>query len=94
MLFVQGAADTINPPAASMQLYDADSTGTRYYLNLYGAQHLLPYEGDQPPEPIVAQVTLDFLDRFLAGSSEETDAMESAGNVQGVAHLASDGATP
>lgn len=94
MLFVQGAADAINPPAASLQLYQADSTGIRYYLNLYGAQHLAPYEGDQPPEPIVAQVTIDFLDQYLAGSGDETGAMASAGNVPGTAHLVSGGAQP
>ena len=94
MLFVQGVADTINPPAASMQLYQADSTGIRYYLNLYGAQHLAPYEGDQAPEPIVAQVTIDFLDQYLAGSGDETSAMDSAGNVPGAAHLVSGGAQP
>jgi len=94
MLFVQGNADTINPPAASLQLYQADSTGIRYYLNLYGAQHLPPYEGDQVPEPTVAQVTIDFLDQYLAGSSDETSEMNSAGNVPGVAHLVSGGAQP
>jgi predicted dienelactone hydrolase len=94
MLFVQGAADTINPPPASLQLYQADSTGIRYYLNLYGAQHLVPYEGDQPPEPIVAQVTIDFLDQYLSGSGDESGAMDTAGNVPGVAHLVSGGAQP
>jgi dienelactone hydrolase len=94
MLFVQGAADTINPPAASMQLYQADSTGLRYYLSLYGVQHLAPYEGDQSPEPIVAQVTIAFLDEYLAGGGDETSAMDSAGNVPGVAHLVSGGAQP
>ena len=94
MLFVQGAADAINPPAASMQLYRADTTGIRYYLNLYGVQHLTPYEGDQAPEPIVAQVTIAFLDRYLAGRGDKTGAMDSAGNVPGVAHLVSGGARP
>jgi dienelactone hydrolase len=94
MLFVQGAADSINPPAASMQLYQADTTGIRYYLSLYGAQHLAPYEGDQPPEPIVTQVTIAFLDQYLAGSGDETGAMDSAGKVPGVAHLVTGGATP
>ncbi len=94
MLFVQGAADTINPPAASMQLYQADSTGLRYYLDLYSAQHLAPYVGDQSPEPIVARVTIAFLDEYLAGAGDETSAMDSAGNVPGVAHLVSGGTQP
>jgi hypothetical protein len=94
MLFVQGAADTINPPAASMQLYQADTTGIRYYLNLYGVEHLVPYEGAQAPELIVAQVTIAFLDQYLAGSGDEAGTMDSAGNVPGVAHLVSGGAQP
>jgi pimeloyl-ACP methyl ester carboxylesterase len=94
MLFVQGTADTWNPQAASMQLYQADSTGVRYYLQLPGADHFAPYEGDEPPEPIVAQVTIDFLDQFVAGSGDESAAMQSAGNVPGVAELASSGVLP
>ena len=94
MLFVQGTADTWNPPATSMQLYQADSSGIRYYLELPGADHFAPYEGDQPPEPIVAQVTIDFLDQFVAGTGDESAAMQRAGDVPGVAELASAGVLP
>jgi predicted dienelactone hydrolase len=94
MLFVQGTADVWNPPATSVQLYQADSTGIRYYLQLPGADHFAPYEGDQTPEPIVEQVTIDFLDQFLAGSGDESAAMQSAGDVPGVAQLGSSGALP
>jgi predicted dienelactone hydrolase len=94
MLFVQGTDDVWNPPAASVQLYQADSTGVRYYLQLPGADHFAPYEGDQTPEPIVAQVTIDFLDQFLAGSGDESAAMQSAGDVPGVAQLGSSGQLP
>jgi pimeloyl-ACP methyl ester carboxylesterase len=94
MLFVQGTADAWNPPAASVQLYQADTTGIRYFLELPGADHFAPYEGDQPPEPIVAQVTIDFLDEFLAGAGDESAAMQSAGDVPGVAQLSSSGLLP
>ncbi len=94
MLFVQGTADTWNPPNTSMQLYQADTTGIRYYLELPGANHFTPYEGEQPPEPIVAQVTIDFLDQYLEGSGDESAAMESAGNVPNVAQLTTDGVLP
>ena len=67
MLFVQGSADPINPPWASLQLYQADTTGPRYYLDVFGAGHLTPYEGDTAQERLVAQVTTEFLDRFVAG---------------------------
>jgi pimeloyl-ACP methyl ester carboxylesterase len=94
MLFVQGTADSWNPPDTSVQLYQADSTGIRYYLQLPGADHFAPYEGDGPPEPIVEQVTIDFLDQFVAGSGDESAAMQAAGDVPGVAALGSSGDLP
>lgn len=89
MLFVQGTADTCNPPQASVQLYQADKTGTRYYLQLFGANHLTPYEGHGAPEPIVARVTLAFLDRYVAGQQGRIAAMRQAGHVPGAAELLS-----
>jgi dienelactone hydrolase len=94
MLFVQGNADTCNPPEASEQLYRGDTTGRRYYLALLGANHLAPYEGRGPPEPLVARVTTDFLDRYLAGQHDALAAMRRAGNVAGTAELANGGTLP
>jgi dienelactone hydrolase len=94
MLFIQGTDDTWNPPEASMQLYRADTVGTRYYLDLFGANHFTPYEGHGAPEPIVAQVTTDFLDRYLAGQHPAAAAMRRAGQVTGVAALATGGHLP
>ena len=55
MLFTQGSADTINPPWMSLRLYRADAGSARYYLDLFGASHLSPYEGNEsggaPPGP-------------------------------------------
>ncbi len=93
MLFVQGSADPINPPSASLQMYRAD-TGTRFYLNLYGASHLPPYEGSQPPEPTVARVTTEFLNRYVAGQSAAGAVMARAGNVPGTAQLVHGGRLP
>ena len=94
MLFVQGTADTCNPPPASVQLYKADETGTRYYLQLFGANHLTPYEGHGAPELIVARVTLAFLDRYVAGQQGSIAAMRQAGRVWGAAELLSAGQMP
>jgi pimeloyl-ACP methyl ester carboxylesterase len=88
MLFVQGTDDAWNPPGASMQLYRADTVGPRYYLDLFGADHFTPYEGSGAPEPIVARVTTDFLDRYLVGQRPAAAAMRRAGQVAGVAALA------
>jgi dienelactone hydrolase len=94
ILFVQGDADSINPPAASMMMYQADRTGPRFYLDLFGADHLAPYEGQGPPEPVVARVTVDFLDRYLAGSPGAAAAMQRDGDVAGVATLVSGSRLP
>lgn len=94
MMFVQGTADTWNPPAASVQLYQADTTGPRYYLDLPGADHFSPYEGSATPEPVVATVTLDFLNTYVAGEKSSLAAMWQAGQVRGVSVLVSGGRMP
>lgn len=94
VLFVQGTDDTWNPPSASISLYQADTTGIRYYLDLLGVGHFAPYEGHGMPEPVVARVTVDFLNRYLAGRAGDVGAMASVGDVPGVAVLASRGHLP
>ena len=94
VLFVQGTDDSWNDPKYSMQLYQADTSGTRYYLDLFGFGHFTPYEGHSAPEPIVARVTVDFLDHFVAGQQGRLASMRQAGYVPGVAELASAGRMP
>ena len=94
MLFVQGNADPINPPWASLQLYRLDEAGARYYLNLLGASHMTPYEGTNPVERVVARVTLAFFDRYVLGQAGALAAMTRAGTVSGTAALVSGGHVP
>jgi predicted dienelactone hydrolase len=89
MLFVQGSADTINPPWTSLQLYRADSARARYYLDLLGADHMTPYTTANPVERLTARVTLAFFNRYLLGQAGALAAMTRAGNVRGMAVLAS-----
>jgi len=94
VLFVQGDADNINPPALSITMYQADTQGPRFYLDLFGAGHRLPYVGNDPPEPVVARVAVDFLDRYLAGQRRGSARMRRDGHVAGVATLVSGGTLP
>ena len=94
MLFTQGSADTINPPWTSLQLYRADGAGPRYYLDLFGASHLIPYEGTNPVERLVARVTLAFFDRYVLGQVGALRTMTRDGNVAGAAALVSGGRSP
>ena len=95
MLFVQGNADTINPPSTSVQLYRADRASPRYYLDLYGADHMVPYTGDNPVERLVARITLAFFDRYVLGHvSALTTMRQDARDSGGLAALGSGGQLP
>ena len=94
ILFVQGDADNVNLPADSILMYRADRTGPRFYLDLFGAGHLPPYEGQGAAAAVVARVTVDFLDRYLAGRPGAAAAMRRDGHVAGVATLASGSQPP
>jgi hypothetical protein len=94
MLFVQGTSDAWNPPVVSMQLYRSDTTGARYYLDLFGADHFSPYEGVRAPEPVVGRVTIDFLDHYLAGHASRPGVLRRAAWVRGVSELVSGGRMP
>jgi dienelactone hydrolase len=94
MLFVQGSGDDVNPPSASIQLYRADPSRARYYLDLFGASHMGPYEGTNSAEQIVAGTTLAFFDRFVLGQSGAAAAMEQDGTVSGASSLVSGGHHP
>ena len=80
MLFVQGTSDTWNPPSASLQLYQGDAAGVRYYLNLPGATHFSPYEGTAEPEPVVARVTVAFLNAYVDGQLSRVGQITALGN--------------
>jgi dienelactone hydrolase len=94
VLFVQGTADTINLPWTSLQLYRADQAKARYYLDLFGANHMIPYMGTNPVERLVARVTLAFFDRYVLGQAGALATMTQEGNVSGIAALVSGGQLP
>lgn len=94
MLFAQGSADTVNPPSASVTLYRSDVGGTRYYLNLLGADHMGPYTATAPVEQLVARTTLAFFDRYVLGQAGAQATMTQDGNVAGIAQLDSGGHVP
>jgi len=94
MLFTQGNADAVNPPSASVLMYHADQAGPRYYLNLFGASHLAPYEGTNPLERLTARVTLAFFNRYVLGQAGALATMLRDGNDPGAGALVSGGHGP
>jgi predicted dienelactone hydrolase len=94
VLFVQGNADPVHRPSATLAMYRADTTGTRYYVNVLRGGHFSPYEGDGPQEHLVARVTLAFLDRYVAGQGQARAALLRPGHASGVAVLLNGGLAP
>jgi hypothetical protein len=84
----------VNPPWASLQLYQADTTGPRYYLDVLGASHLSPFEGSGTQQRLVAGVTAAFLDRYVAGQQAAGNELLRRGTRPGTAELVSGGALP
>ncbi|MHB1536732.1 MAG: alpha/beta hydrolase family protein, partial [Acidimicrobiales bacterium] len=93
LLVVQGSADTINPPVCSTTLYD-QAPPPRYFLSLFGAQHLPPYVDAGPDQTLVEEVTRQFFDGYLKGQPAELAAIPGTGDVSGVAAVAVGAAVP
>jgi dienelactone hydrolase len=88
LLAVQGTADTVNPPYATDNFYEA-AQPPKFRLNLPAAEHLAPYTTQQPQLHIVAGVTLAFLDYYLKHSSDGLARLASIGSVPGTAEVIS-----
>ncbi len=101
LLVVQGSDDPVNVPACSAQIYD-QARGTRYYLDLLGANHYDPYVSNEAAgtplagryRSVVANVTTDFFEATLENNHGALTALERAGTVPGVASLVAGGAAP
>ena len=105
LLVVQGSADTVNAPACSAEIYD-EAKGPKYYLDLIGASHEVPYvehpggenAGKAPLAAsyrrVVAQATTDFFEAELAGARGALGSMQRAGKVPGVAQMIVGGQAP
>ncbi len=61
VLFTQSDTDTCNPPQEAEQFYDAIPSENKWFLELFNAHHLPPYDGNDPAAfSIVSQVTAEF----------------------------------
>jgi dienelactone hydrolase len=85
LLVGQGDHDTVNPPADGEAVFKAASA-PKFFLDLLGAGHLPPFSGAAPWAAVVDRVTLDFLDRYLAGRTSSSGALLSDGRA-GVATI-------
>ena len=86
LLATQGTADTINPPSATAEFFEA-APRPKYLLNLLGAEHLPPYSTQQPQLGIVERVSRAFLDAYLKHEPRALARMVHDGDVAGVSSL-------
>ena len=100
----QGTADTVNLSGCSAQLYD-EARGPKWYVDLLGAGHLVPYSGLNVPTTgplalkdalyrrVVAKVTTDFFEAELSATSPArlaaTRRLAAAGDLPSVADVTS-----
>jgi fermentation-respiration switch protein FrsA (DUF1100 family) len=84
VLFGQGDEDTINPYSRGVAAYQ-QARAPKFLLVLRGAGHEPPFfTGQEPWAAVVDRVTIDFLDRYVAGRAAP---LETDGTVAGVSAL-------
>jgi fermentation-respiration switch protein FrsA (DUF1100 family) len=77
LLLEQGDADSTSPKRNGDALF-AQVRSPKWYLVLAGAEHAPPIVRDTPWTPIVDATTLAFLDRYVAGRTDDDRAIEAA----------------
>jgi predicted dienelactone hydrolase len=83
VLFVHGTADPVAPIEHSAQQY-AKAAPPKFFLSLVGAQHV---QFGAPWEPIAAQATIDFFDRYLKNETDGLARLRTDADVAGKATL-------
>jgi hypothetical protein len=74
-----------SPPKT--ELFFAGARRPKYLLRLFGAEHLSPYQYEQPQLGVVERVTIAFFDAFLKHEPGALRHLVSVGNVPGIGAL-------
>ncbi len=85
MYISQGTSDTVNPPYCSIQIYDSAGP-PKYYVELFGADHLEAYTQNNSYSTVVDQTSTTFLEQYLAGKNVISN-LQSQANVSNVSTL-------
>jgi len=86
LLMVVSDADEFVPFSHSQELYSARCCA-KWWIELHGAAHLPPFAGQEPWADVVRRVTVDFLDRELAGDAVPAGRLERDAAVPQVSSL-------
>ncbi len=88
LLVVQGDADPINVPGCSAALY-GQAPAPKYYLELLGASHLMPYVTPGRTRDLIGQAVISFLRYYLEHKSSALARLHRVANLPGIADLIS-----
>lgn len=86
LLAVHGTGDTTNPLNATTR-YFAEARRPKFFLRLFGAEHLPPYTRQQPQLGVVERVSTAFFDRYLKGKRIGVGRLRKLANVRGISGL-------
>ena len=86
LLVVQSNADTTNPTACSVQIYD-QAPQPKYFLKLLGITHMGAYTSPNAYLDVVANVTIRFFDAELAGEHAALNDIGAVANAPGVSAI-------
>jgi dienelactone hydrolase len=95
LLVVQSATDACNPPQEAAQLYDDDANTSKWFLEIYDAEHLAPYDGrDGPAFAVVARTTTRFFEIQVAGDANGARLTNVGDSEPDVAHITTGSSAP
>jgi hypothetical protein len=95
LLAVQSATDACNPPQDSVKLYDDDANPSKWYLEIFNAEHLAPYDRrNLPAFAIVARTTTRFFQIELAGDASGARLMKIGNSESQVAQITTGASAP
>jgi dienelactone hydrolase len=90
LLLQHGDRDSIVPYSNSKTVW-GQVKAHRFFLTLTGADHLPPVQGAAPWGPVLRAVTIDFLDRYVAGRANDDRAILDDGAEPGVSTIVTAG---
>lgn len=94
LLITQSETDGCNPPQYAVKLYDDVANGHEWFLRVFNALHLAPYDGhDAAAFAIIARTTTRFFQLELAGQGSSAR-LRSVGNSEPAVAQISNGAAP
>ena len=87
LLLEHGDEDALVPLSASQHVYER-ARSPKFFVTLFGADHLSAFHGGaSPAEVVVERTTIDFLDRYVLGEAAALGRLQHDGDVPGVASI-------